>query len=979
MELNYNDLYEKYIELRNENIKLKIEIQNLRNQFGIINEPLKVQYNINETEINQELNSEVNNKSDVNKKIELYMSLFRGREDVYAKRFENKKTDKPGYAPVCKNEWIKGICNKKVVKCFECQNKNYSKLDKKAIELHLRGKEVLGIFPMLKDESCYFLAIDFDDEGWESDVTVIREICDEHNISHAVERSRSGNGAHVWFFFKENINAALARKFGTAILTYAMEKRYEIQFKSYDRLFPNQDTMPKGGFGNLIALPLQKNARAKFNSEFIDEDFKSYEDQWAYLSNINKLSKEEIEDIIKTLAPIDEMGYLIQDHVEVEEDDTITINVINNEEIQDETVKNVNIKIENMIYVEKAGLTNKTLNTLKRIASFRNPEFYQAQRMRLPTYNKPRVISLVDDSKKYLCLPRGCEEELINLFNSNKINVNKKDDTFLGKTIDVDFNGTLREEQINAAEEMLKHDNGILSATTAFGKTVIGANIISIRKVNTLIIVHTQQLLEQWIARSEEFLIINEVLPDDNTKKRGRKKKVNLVGQLGAGKNKLSGIIDVATMQSLVRGGEVKELVKDYGMVIVDECHHVSAFSLEQILKNVRSKYVYGLTATPTRKDGHQPIIYMQCGPIRYRVDPIKQAEKRPFEHYVIPRLTNFKLTTSIANKTTSITDIYSELTVSETRNKTIIEDVINCVKEGRNPIILTERTAHVEVLSNLIKASVSNVVILTGAMSKKEKNTQMDKLRSIPKEESVVIVATGKFVGEGFDEPRLDTLFLVMPISWKGTLQQYAGRLHRLYDDKNEVQIYDYVDIYVGVLERMYQRRLKGYDSIGYYVKSDSKAQESKNFIYNNSNFFESVSKDIYEAKSEIIIVSPFIRKRRLLQILSLLEIAKRNNVYVQIITSPVSKVDKKYREVMTEIFELIKSRDIEVIFKHEIYQRFVVIDGNVSWYGNIDVLSYDDSHESIMRLDSAEIAQELLSIYSSVNMEVNIQQKLF
>lgn len=975
MELNYNDLYEKYIELRNENIKLKIEIQNLKNIFGIINEPLEVQYNINETEINQELNSKVNNKSDVNKKIELYMSLFKGREDVYAKRWENKKTDRAGYAPVCNNEWIEGICNKKLVKCSECKNKSYSKLDKKAIELHLRGKEVLGIFPMLKDESCYFLAIDFDDEGWESDVTVIREICDEQKISYAVERSRSGSGAHVWFFFKENINAALARKFGTAILTYAMEKRYEIQFKSYDRLFPNQDTMPKGGLGNLIALPLQRNARAKYNSEFIDENFKSYEDQWAYLSNINRLSKEEIEDIINTLAPIDEMGYLIQDKVE-ENDNVIAIE---KEEIQDETIENVNIKIENMIFIEKVGLTNKTLNTLKRIASFRNPEFYQAQRMRLPTYNKPRVISLVDDSEKYLCLPRGCEEELINLFNSKKINANKKDDTFLGKIIDVEFNGTLREEQINAAEEMLKHNNGILSATTAFGKTVIGANIISNRKVNTLIIVHTQQLLEQWIARLEEFLIINEVLPVDNTKKRGRKKKVNIVGQLGAGKNKLSGIIDVATMQSLVRGGEVKELVKDYGMVIVDECHHVSAFSLEQILKNVRSKYVYGLTATPTRKDGHQPIIYMQCGPIRYRVDPIKQAEKRPFEHYVIPRLTNFKLTTSIANKTTSITDIYSDLTVSEARNKIIVEDVINCVKAGRNPIVLTERTAHVEVLSNLIKASISNVIILTGATSKKEKNIQMDKLRSIPKEENVVIVATGKFVGEGFDEPRLDTLFLAMPISWKGTLQQYAGRLHRLYDNKNEVQIYDYVDIYVGALERMYQRRLKGYDSIGYYVKSGSKTQESKNCIYNNSNFIEALSKDISEAKSEIIIVSPFIKKKRLVQMLSLLELPKKNNVYIQIISRSQNKVDKKYREIMSDIYKMIKDNNIDLILQGEIYQKFIIIDGKVSWYGSIDVLNYDDNNESIMRLKSNEIAQELLSIYSSVNMEVNIQQKLF
>lgn len=975
--MNYDEIYKKYIELKEENKRLKNEIQALKSKFGIVNETSEVLYDIKQSVTYEEVDSEVNNKSDVNKKIELYMSLFKGREDVYAKRWENNKINKAGYTPVCNNEWMKGLCNKKIVKCSECQYRSYSKLDKKAVESHLRGKEVLGIFPMLKDETCNFLAIDFDDDGWESDVYVIREICNEKKIPHAVERSRSGSGAHVWFFFNESINATLARRFGTAILTYAMDKRYEIEFKSYDRLFPNQDTMPKGGLGNLIALPLQKQARVNGNSEFIDENFNPYKDQWAYLSKINKLFKEEVQNIVDTLAPNDEMGYLTEDNDENNE--KVKFFNIKKDDIDRDVIENINIIIENMIFVEKAGLTNKTLNLIKRMASFRNPEFYQAQRMRLPTYNKPRVISLAEDSDKYLCLPRGCEEELINLFDNNGINIFKEDRTYSGKTIDVEFNGTLRDEQVNAAFEMLKYNNGVLSATTAFGKTVIGANIISNRKVNTLIIVHTQQLLEQWINRLEEFLVINETVTKDETKKTGRKKKFNVIGQLGAGKNKLSGIIDVATMQSLVRGGEVKELVKDYGMVIVDECHHVSAFSLEQILKNVKSKYVYGLTATPSRKDGHQPIIFMQCGPIRYRVDPIKQSEKRPFEHYVIPRLTNFKLETSITNKTVSITDIYSELTTNEARNETIVKDVISCVKEGRNPIVLTERTAHVEVLSNSLREMIPNVIILTGAMTKKEKNLEMEKLKSIPKDESIVIVATGKFVGEGFDEPRLDTLFLAMPISWKGTLQQYAGRLHRLYDDKNEVQIYDYVDIYVGVLERMYQRRLNGYDSIGYYVKSSSKAVETKNCIYNNSNFIEEFSKDIVEAKTEVIIVSPFIRKRRLLEILSLLELAKRNNVYIQIITRQESKSDKKYREVLGEIVELIRSKDIDIIFKSEINQRFTVIDGKISWYGSIDVLSYDDNNESIMQLDSIDIAYELMDIYRVGKKDIAIQQKLF
>lgn len=917
-----------------------------------------------------------NRNSSIKEKVNLYMSIFRGREDVYAKRWEGKD-GKSGYSPVCLNQWVKGICKKPHIKCSACDVTKYAKLDDKAIDKHLRGNEVLGLFPMLKDETCYFLAIDFDDDGWQKDVKVIREICEEKSIPFAVERSRSGNGAHVWFFFKESISATLARKFGTALLTYAMEKRYEIQFKSYDRLFPNQDTMPKGGLGNLIALPLQKKARNYNNSEFIDENFNSYSDQWAFLGSIRKISKEEIESIIFDLAPNTELGNLIQSDNVIDE----SIEKVNEKkELKiDDFGESVYINISNMIFINKSGLSSKTLNSIKRMAAFKNPEYYQAQRMRLPTYNKPRIISLSEDNEKYLCVPRGCEEEVTNLFLDHNVNVIKEDNTYIGKSINVEFNGELRGEQISAMEALLKYDNGVLSATTGFGKTVIGAKLIAEKKVNTLIIVHTQQLLEQWIKRLEEFLVIKEELLVYMTKKRGRKKKLDLIGQIGAGKNRLSGIIDVATMQSLVRAGEVKEIVKEYGMVIVDECHHVSAFSLEQILKNVIAKYVYGLTATPIRKDGHHPIIFMQCGPIRYRVDPIKQAEKRPFEHYVIPRFTSYKQIDSSVNKGVSITNIYADITESEIRNRAIVNDVINCVSEGRNPIVLTERTAHVEILSEKIKEKVANVITLTGAMTKKEKKEKMQKLENLPREESLVIVATGKFVGEGFDEPRLDTLFLAMPISWKGTLQQYAGRLHRVYDNKNEVQIYDYVDIYVGVLERMYQRRLKGYDSIGYYIKSGSKSMDIKNCIYNDTNFLDIFSRDIVSAKKEIVIVSSFIRKRRLLQMLALLDVVLNSNISVKIITRPQSDISKRYREGFMELYKIIEDRGVTLLFKSNIHQRFVVIDEKVCWYGGIDVLSHDNSEESIMRLENVDIAHELLEICSDVNKELIIQQKLF
>ncbi len=637
----------------------------------------------------------------------------------------------------------------------------------------------------------------------------------------------------------------------------------------------------------------------------------------------------------------------------------------------------VNIVRANMLYIHKKGFSNKALNKIKRLAAFKNQEFYKFQAMRMNTFNKPRIISLSDETEEYLCIPRGCEDELLSLLSENNAAICLEDKTYLGKEIKVQFNGELRNEQVQAVEEMLKYNNGVLSATTAFGKTVIGANLISQKKVNTLIIVHTKQLLEQWIKRLNEFLLIDEVVIVDDNKKKGKNKIVNVIGQLGGGKNRLSGIIDVATMQSLVREGEVKDLVKDYGMVIVDECHHVSAFSLEQILKHVYAKYVYGLTATPTRKDGHDPIIFMQCGPIRYKVDPIKQALKRPFEHYVIPRFTRFNIKNNMEKNQLTITDIYSQIVESDIRNKIIVDDVIECVKNGRNPIVLTERTAHVKILSKELQKRLLDVITLTGAMTDREKKKEMERLQAIPRERNFAIVATGKFVGEGFDEPRLDSLFLAMPISWKGTLQQYVGRLHRLYENKYEVQVYDYVDIHVGVLERMYQKRLKGYSAIGYWIKSDAKLLESINSIYNSKNFLTIYNNDVLSAKKELVISSPFISKISLTRLLDNFKALLNTGVKVKIITRSEEDFNGASRENMKAIYETLTKIGIDLIFKTNLYKKFAVIDNKVVWYGGINLLSYSNSEDSIIRLDNVEIANEMLKDNDNEENEIPIQER--
>jgi superfamily II DNA or RNA helicase len=510
----------------------------------------------------------------------------------------------------------------------------------------------------------------------------------------------------------------------------------------------------------------------------------------------------------------------------------------------------------------------------------------------------------------------------------------------------------------------------VLCGTTAFGKTVVAIKLIAERKVNTLILVDKVNLVSQWEKRLTEFLTINERLSDiDEGKKRGRKRVRSIIGQLGAGKSTLNGIIDIAVMQSLNRMGEVKECVKNYGMIIVDECHHVSAFSFETILKNSNAKYVYGLTATPTRKDGHHPIIFMQCGPIRYRDDAKKQAENRPFDHYVIPRFTSLRVSVDKDEKEVSIQDLYSEIVENGIRNQQIVRDVIKSHENGRNCIILTDRIIHVGILAKELRKDISDVLVLTGGMGAKETREIMKQIASTPVDQPLTLVATGKYIGEGFDEPRLDTLFLTMPISWKGTLQQYAGRLHRLFANKKEVQIYDYVDIHVKMLEKMYHKRLSGYASIGYKAKGENMAAESIDIIFDKNNFLPVYNNDILNAAREILIVSPYATKRRTLQMLQHLKTALGNQVKVMVVTRPVDDFNDKDITVLQSCLDLLKNAGVKLIFRPNIHQKFAVIDQRIVWYGSINLLSFGSAEESIMRLGSPNIANELMKIAEKVN----------
>ena len=679
--------------------------------------------------------------------------------------------------------------------------------------------------------------------------------------------------------------------------------------------------------------------------------------------NIQKLSEDDVIMLISKLCNGNELGILKRDDQEEPQKPWETKNIVKLSE--DDFPKIIKIVKANMLFILKTGISHRALNRLKRLAAFNNPEFYKAQAMRMPNYkNKiPRIISCSDETEDYLCLPRGCEADLKTFFAELKIEPEVIDETNHGRSIDVEFNGSLRDEQPRALDKLLEHDIGVLSGTTAFGKTVVAIKLIAERKANTLIIVDKVNLVTQWKKRLTEFLTINEILPDRvEDKKRGRKKTNCIIGQLGAGKDNLSGIIDIAIMQSLNRMGEVKDCVKNYGMIIVDECHHISAFSFEAILKSSNAKYVYGLTATPIRKDGHQPIIFMQCGSIRFKDDAKKQAEQRPFEHYVIPRFTSLRVPLDKNEKDVSIQELYSEIVVNECRNQLIIDDIVRSFESGRNCLVLTERTAHVELLAKKLSERIPEVISLTGGMGVIRTREIMTQISETHADKPLTLVATGKYIGEGFDEPRLDTLFLVMPISWKGTLQQYAGRLHRLFANKKEVQIYDYVDIHVRMLERMYHKRLNGYATIGYKAKVDSGAPESIDVIFDKSNFLPVYTNDMINTAREILIVSPFVTKRRTLQMMQHLKIALENKVKVIVITRPTGDFKDKDTSALQGALDLLKVAGVSLVFKSNIHQKYAVIDQRIVWYGSINLLSFGSAEESIMRLDSPNIANELI-----------------
>ena len=897
-------------------------------------------------------------------KVALFQSMFQGREDVFARRWYSSTTQKSGYQPVCNREWVREFCDKRKYKCADCPNRQFAPLTYNDIFNHLAGKDawgrdVIGLYPIRKDNTCCFLCTDFDDKscehGYKNDVLAFVNVCKTWNVPCYIERSRSGNGAHVWIFFEMPITAFKARKLGNAILTEAMNSDAHLSFKSYDRFFPNQDTLPEGGLGNLVALPLQGMARRKGNSVFVDENFNAYADQWKMLSQINKLSELKLDSLLRQRS-VPTLGELSK----TSESKPWETPQIDDAQTYDYP-KQIVLTRANMLYVPLACLSAKCVNIFKRIAAFRNPEFYEKQGMRLSTYNIPRIISCSEMTDDYLALPRGCEDAVCDILTQHGVKIMISDKTNHGHNINVTFRGELRDEQQKATEAFAEHNIGTLSATTAFGKTVFAIGMIAKRKVNTLVLVHNKALLEQWKERLETFLKIDEPI-EEHIAKRGRKKNSSAIGCLYAGKNTLHGIIDIALIQSCLNDGEAKPFVKDYGMVIVDECHHVSSVSFEQVLRQVTATYVCGLTATPIRKDGHQPIIFMQCGKIRFTSDAKCQMENQGFKRLLVPRFTSFRTITQDSNSYVQITQ---ELSEDKLRNEFIIEDVKAAIQNGRTPLVLTTRTIHVKVLVQMLIPFADHVIQLVGANSAKEKRLALQELQSIPTSESLVIVATGKYVGEGFDYPRLDTLFLTMPIAWKGNVEQYAGRLHREYEGKTVVCIYDYVDIHIPLCDSMYRKRLKGYSRAGYgkNVASSAPDKNPQELIYERNNYEVAFRNDLAEAKHSVVIAVPKVKFKYKSSIMSTLAHLLHDGVAVAV----------HVKEEGGNEIELANA-GIHVVCNKSQTIQCAIIDKSIVWYGNINFFGYNSETNNVMRIADYKIANEMIDIlYSGTGKDAN------
>ncbi|MEE3495198.1 MAG: DEAD/DEAH box helicase family protein [Butyrivibrio sp.] len=912
--------------------------------------------------------------------VQFYYSMFKGRRDVYSLRSgkPNAKTGKHGYYTQCDNFWKAGLCGKKDgknTKCQSCPNQKYKPLTGDVIYAHLTGvkedcSDVVGLYPVWPDETCNYLVFDFDnhDESsnsvkWQEEANALRAICADNDVPCLVERSRSGKGAHVWMFFEKAINIKKARLFGAALLDKGAESVNQQSFDTYDRMIPAQDKLPEGGLGNLVALPLQGRAVKNGNSVFVDEKWQPYHDQWSVLKNTGKLSETFIDEKLSSWGNKYSISSNTDNEIpgQISIDETPWENSIKFE--RSDTKGTVRIVLADKAYVDKTDIKPRLQNKIRRLAAYNNPEYFKNQGMGISTFGIPRIVYSGEDTEQFIAIPRGCLNKLCKNLKSSNIDYSVEDKRNTGKEINVSFAGELYPEQQDAVNSLTGHDFGVLAAATGFGKTVVGSYLISERKVNTLILVHNNEIMQNWINDLERFLVIKEDYPQYMTKTGRVKTRKSLIGRLTGAHNSMTGIIDVAMVTSLGSGDSIKPFVKDYGMVIMDECHHGAAESIEAVLSKVNAKYVYGLTATVKREDGKDKTVLMQFGPVRFRFTAKDKIRLQGMEHILEPRFTPIIST----KEKLTLNEAYEIVVNSDFRNSLIASDIEACIKQGHTPLVLSKRKAQIDVLFEKVKDKADHVLVLTGGKKQSERKELRERLGSISESESLIVLATGQYIGEGFNCSRLDMLFLAMPIAWDGNVEQYTGRLNRSHDGKNRVTVIDYVDHHIEMFANMYNKRLRTYKRIGYELSQDVERKHDDRFIYDSETYSEVFRGDIINAKAEVMISSPYVSTPGSERLIHIFSAMKSKDASISLITYPASHYSDDIKDRIENIHNRLNMAGIKVSFVDYIPSRYAVIDKEILWYGSMNLVSNIKEDDDEMRIVSRSVAKALIEEHTT------------